>query len=231
MQEPVPVLVSVHLLGSLILLQSEDNMIISRLEEVKTKVKVYLDEEYAFTLSEKDIGEYQLREGLEISSELYDNLLWKVLFPRAKEKVVAALRVKDRCEQELRRKLKEQGFPPEVIQETVNYVSYYGYLNDERYATAYIKGRMNKKSKQMLLMELQQKGVEQDLIQIVLHQVYAEAEQEEAHEDPELTAIRKAINKKTKNPEELTASEKQKLMASLYRKGFELSKIRKLLPE
>lgn len=206
-------------------------MIISRLEEAKSKIKVYIDEEYAFTLLYSELQDYQLREGLELSIELYDDLLWKVLFPRAKEKALAALQFKDRCEQELRRKLKDNGFPEEVIREAVNYVKYYGYLDDERYAAVYVKSRMGRKSKQMLRMELLQKGVEQSLIQNVLNQIYAEAEEEADYEDPELIAIRKAINKKTKCPEELSAIEKQKLMASLYRKGFEPSKIRKIMPE
>ncbi|HHX11313.1 MAG TPA: hypothetical protein GX731_00700, partial [Clostridiales bacterium] len=48
-------------------------------------------------------------------------------------------------------------------------------------------------------------------------------------EDPEILAIEKAISKKRVDLDNITWEEKQKLIASLYRKGFSIDKINQLL--
>lgn len=201
-------------------------MIITRIEEVKKfKFKVYIDEEYSFTLYAKDINQYQLEENKELSSLIYDKLMNDVVLFRAKQKALAILKFMDRTEQELRRKLKEADYIDEIIDRAIDYVNQYGYLNDERLAEAYIKSRMKTKSKLMLRTELIQKGIDRDIINQVINQEYDDFEEE----DPELIAIQKAISKKTKAPEELSPEEKQKLLLSLYRKGFDLDKIKQIL--
>jgi len=84
---------------------------------------------------------------------------------------------------------------------------------------------MNTKSKRIIRMQLLQKGVKSELIDMLFLKEYSK----EGVEDAEIAAIRKAITKKTKAPDTLTFQEKQKLMASLYRKGFDISKINQVL--
>jgi regulatory protein len=130
----------------------------------------------------------------------------------------------DRTEGELRNRLSEEGFPEEIIQSTIEYVHYYGYLNDERYAINYIRQRKETKSKLIIRSELAGKGIDKELLDMIFTTEYQGQE-----EDPEITAIRKAIAKKVKEPDALSREEKQKLIAHLYRKGFEFDKIKKLV--
>jgi len=201
-------------------------MVITMLEELEqSKVKVYIDEEYAFLLYKKDIKRYKLEEGEVITSKCYEEIIEDTIYRRAKQKAVAVLKFMGRTEQELRRKLVETGYPREVIDRTLSYVSEYGYLNDERYAASYVRTRMNTKSKFVIKTELLHKGINKELINDIFLVEYGD----EDREDAELIAIRKLIAKKTKFPENLTFDEKQKLMASLYRKGFATSKIKQIL--
>ena len=200
-------------------------MIITKIEEKdKTKFRVYIDGEFAFVLTNKDLETYQLVEDSSMSQELYDRIIEKVITPRAIEKALSILKYMDRCERELRTKLNQSDYSEDLIEQAIQYVKHYGYLDDERYATAYVRSRMNHKSKLMLSSELMQKGVEKSLIQQVMESEYSVEE-----EDAEMIAIRKAISKKTKDPESLSTVEKQKLIASLYRRGFDLSKIKQNL--
>ncbi|MBP1755592.1 MAG: hypothetical protein H6Q59_1990 [Firmicutes bacterium] len=204
-------------------------MIITKIEEKeKFKFRVSIDGEFAFLLYNKDLENYRLTDQMSLSQELYDTIIEKVVYPRATEKALSILKYMDRCEHELRMKLSKAEYTEEVIDHVIQYVKHYGYLDDERYATAYIKSRMNRKSKLMISSELQQKGVAKSLIQQVFEVEYREVEDEDG-EDAESIAIRKAISKKTKNSESLSAEEKQKIIASLYRKGFDLSKIKQNL--
>ncbi len=201
-------------------------MQITRLEELeKSKVKVYIDYEYAFLLYQKDIKAYKLIEGDEISPIHLETILNDTVLRRAKQKALAILKYSDRMESELRRKLAEADYKEDIISRVMEYLDQYGYLNDERVIAFYVRAKMNTKSKMVIRNELLQKGAKKEAIDEVMEQVY-----EENQEDAELMALKKAIAKKTKKPEELDNEQKQKLIASLYRKGFDINKIKKLMP-
>lgn len=214
-------------------------MVITRLEQPEqrkkamghvstrsSKIKVYIDEEYAFPINIKDREEYGLKEGMELSEVIYHKLLWEVVLGHAKQKALTLLKFHDRTEVELTQRLREEGYPELILHKTIEYVAEYGYLNDIRYASNYIRTRKSVKSKLVLTVELTAKGIRKDLIQQLFLTEY-----EEQEEDPELSAIRKAIQKKTSDPTSLSREEKQKLMAHLYRKGFSAENIRKALEE
>ncbi len=188
--------------------------------------KVYIDDEYAFSLYERDLESFGLEEGRELSPELYQELLWELVYPRAKQKALALLKHHDRTVAELSKRLAEEGYPEHIILKTLQYLADYHYLDDQRYASSYIRSKIACKSRLFLTAELTAKGISKDVIQKVFSEEY-----EEQEEDPELTALRKAIQKKNPNHTDLDRKEKQKLMASLYRKGFSEENIRKVLEE
>jgi regulatory protein len=202
-------------------------MIVTKLEEAEqSKFKIYIDEEYAFLLNQKDLEQYEISEGCTISQADYEKIIENTVFNRAKQKALSVLKFMDRTEQELRRKLKDAGYTEDIINRTIAYVYEYGYLNDERYASIYIRDRMNTKSKLIIRNELLHKGIDKSIIDRIIGEEY---ENDDMDDDAELMAIRKAVAKKTKSPENLSREDKQKLIASLYRKGFEISKIRQIL--
>jgi regulatory protein len=201
-------------------------VIITKIDKAdKSKFRIYIDEEFAFLLYEKDLDQYNLEEGQTLLPELYERLIEKLIYPRAIEKALSILKYMDRCEHELRHKLSQAQYSTDIIDRVLQYVMNYGYLDDERYAKAYVKSRMNRKSKMIILGELYQKGVSKIIIDQVMDTEYESDDQEDA----ELLALQKAIAKKTKDPKSLSPQDKQKLMASLYRKGFDISKIKQFL--
>ena len=200
-------------------------MLITRLEKVsKSKVRVYIDGDYGFFLHQKDMERYQLMEDEEIQMSLYEEIIEDIVLPRAKQKALSLLKVMDHTEAELRRKLSRNEYPSFVIDQVIYYVSEYGYLNDERYASAYIRAKMGSTSKRMIQMKLSEKGISKELFD----RIYQE-EHEELEEDPEIKAIKKLIDKRTKGLPCETMEEKQKIMAYLFRKGFPTEKIRQCL--
>lgn len=201
-------------------------MIITRIEvSNKNKVNIYFDGEYSFFLSSKEVQQLNLVEGDELVSDFYEALLEKIILPKAKQKALAILKFMNRTESELRNKLSDAGFPQSIVDKAIQYVDSYGYLDDERLAEAYIRTRKNTKSKLAIKMELMQKGVDSKVIELAFSEEY----EKEDEEDPEIEAIKKAIAKKAKMPEEMDFDSKQKLIASLYRKGFDISKIKQVL--
>ncbi len=202
-------------------------MIITQLEDVgRSKVKVYIDDEYAFLLYQKEINHFNLREGEEISQSSYEIIIEEKIYYRAKEKALSILKYMDRTEEELRKKLEDAGYAKDIIRRTISYVSQYGFLSDDRYALDYVKKKMYTKSKLVIKTQLQQKGINKEIIDKAFVEEYDNLESEE---DPELKAIQKVVAKKSKDIDALSVEEKQKLLASLYRKGFQINKIKKVL--
>lgn len=200
-------------------------MLITHLQGTEgSKVRVYIDENFAFLLTEKELECYGLKEGISLSPAEYERILEETIYRRVLDKALNVLKFADRSEHELRRKLMQAEFPAILIDRAISYVRQYGYLDDKRFASSYIRSRMNKKSRLMIKNELLQKGISEGVLEEAFYETYAEEE-----EDAELTAIKKAIARKTMEPEALTYEEKQKLIASLYRRGFDLSKIKQCL--
>ena len=79
---------------------------------------------------------------------------------RARKKAMRLLEHMDRTEKGLTDKLRQAEFSPEAVEDAIAYVKSYGYINDARYARTYISFRMETKSRQKILSELQMKGVD-----------------------------------------------------------------------
>ncbi len=202
-------------------------MMITRLEPMdKSKFKVYLEDEFAFLLYDKDLKHYQLEEGVQLSKACYEDIMEHVIYRRAKQKALAILKHMDRTEYELKGKLSDAWYPTCVITRVMEYLREYHYLDDERFAALYLKSRKESKSKLVILSELKNKGIKKELLETLILTEYQEVEA-----DPEEIAIKKAIAKKTRNISGLSREERQKLCAYLYRKGFGMDKIKHYLKD
>lgn len=128
----------------------------------------------------------------------------------------------DRTTRQLTDKLKQQGFEDEDIEEAIAYVQSYHYLDDERYARNYVRYGSETKCRWKLKTALQQKGIPQDLIDLAL---------EEEFQGDERKLIRQFLDKKDYNHYETTPELRQKLVASLFRRGFRLEDIKAVMGE
>lgn len=135
----------------------------------------------------------------------------------SRKKAMYLLQKQDRTEFQLRDKLKQNGFGEADIEDAINYVKDFHYLDDERFAQNYIRYGSENKSRQKLKLALLQKGVSSDIIDIAL---------EEEYNGNELEQIRYLLSKKSFSPENTTPEERQKIISSLYRKGFRIDDIK-----
>lgn len=195
-------------------------MTITKIEElVKSRFKIYIDNEYCFCLYQKDLSLNHLKEQMEITDTVYQDIYQNTVLRRAKQKAMAILKFMDRTEQELVFKLKQADYSDSVITDTLDYIKNFHYIDDERYTLNYVRFKKDTKSKRQIYAELTQKGIDKRYIDQVFSVEY----------ESEDFAVQKAIAKKTKDVEAMTAEEKTKLIGSLYRKGFQLDLIKKYI--
>lgn len=129
----------------------------------------------------------------------------------------------DRTEAQLREKLLNAEFEAEIVEQAIEYVKGFGYLDDERYVKNYIEYRRDKKSRRQLEQELQfRKGVSRELIQ----KVYEELEPAD-----EKALIRNLLEKKQYCSSGRDEKQRRKLIAALLRKGFHMGDILSVLHE
>ena len=114
-------------------------MTVTQLVKVSSsREKVYIDQNFAFVLYKGEIHKYGICEGKEISTEVYEELMGRVLPKRATLRCMNLLQSKDYTAEQLRRKLRLGFYPEEIIEEAIAYVASYRYIDDERYALDYI---------------------------------------------------------------------------------------------
>lgn len=175
------------------------------------KSRVYIDEEFAFILYKSEIRRYRLEENEEITEADYTEILQEVLLKRGKARALHLLSSMDRTEGQLKNKLKEGGYPQEVIEQILDYVRNYHYVDDSRYVSGYLRTKGKTKSVRQMQAELQQKGVAAELVKEVM-------EQEEAVD--ESAAIRRWMEKKHIDLETISKEQLWKFYQFLLRKGF-----------
>ncbi len=138
----------------------------------------------------------------------------------SRKKAMYLLQKQDRTEQQLREKLKQSGFQNEDIDDAITYVKDFRYLDDERFARNYVRYGGEYKSRQKLKIALLQKGISMDLIERALDEEYEGNEKEQ---------ILQCLKKKSFSATESTREERQKVIASLYRKGFCIEDIKSVM--
>lgn len=195
-------------------------MTVTKIEPVtKTKYKVEIDGQFAFVLYKGELSRYHVREGHEIPEEDYGKIRGEVLVKRAKLRAMHLLEAMGRTEAQLREKLKQGGYPEDIIEEALSYVKSFGYVDDLDYARNFIDSRKEKKSRREIKMLLAGKGVPEEEIERAMEECY---EKETA-----ALAIEKLMRKRHYIPEEASYEESQKFMAYLMRKGFSYDEIRR----
>ena len=78
---------------------------------------------------------------------------------QAKLKALSLLTDMDRTEAQLRQKLKQKAFEENIIEQTIEYVKSFGYIDDAKYAQRFVESRKKTKSKQEITAMLKEKGV------------------------------------------------------------------------
>lgn len=196
-------------------------MIVTKIEAVtKAKYKVTIDEQFAFMLYKGELSRFQIKEGKEISETVLTELN-AILVKRAKLRAMHLLNVMARTEEQLRQKLIQNGYPKDIVEEAIQYVKSFGYINDEAYIRNFVECRCGKKSRKEIEALLAQKGMKGTLVDNVLEEVYEE------HSDR--AAIKEILQKKRWNPDDADERTKQKMYAYLMRKGFRYNDIRQAI--
>ncbi len=195
----------------------------------KVRVRIFLNDEAVFWLYRKDYKALRLEVGQPISDTLLLRIESELVLRYAKKQALTLLERMDRTEFELTSKLREKEFPEHIVAQAITYIKSFHYLDDYRYTLHYIRGRYQTKSKRQLSYALYQKGINQSDIDRAYEELLESFSESTEGKELEEEAIMRLIQRKGKLIGEFSEKEKQKLIASLCRKGFHNHTIQKVL--
>lgn len=184
----------------------------------KGRYRVAFDNGVSCILYRSEAAQLSIEVQCSLTDENYDYLINEIVGKRAKKRAMHILEQMDRTEHQLREKLARGEYPQECIDSAVEYVKKYRYLDDERFASNYVRYHQEKLSRQQLSVKLTQKGVSKDIIAEALKMEY-EADDGEK--------IRNLLSKRHFDPDNTDRQENNKIYQYILRRGFKSSDILK----
>ncbi len=197
-------------------------MIITRLERERnnSKIRIYIDDIYAFSLYPKEITKNAIEENVEIEQDVVRKLT-EIVFKRARAYAYNLLSRREYTAAELFNKIQKSGITINLAEIIVGELEKRGYVNDERFVQRYIENMAGKKSINTIKYVLKNKGIDNEILERTISY----------NQEQEKQGIIKILEKKIKNIEEFDGVVKEKLIRHLLYKGFSYLDIQKVLDE
>lgn len=180
----------------------------------KKRRKVYIDGQYAFPLYMSELRKYNIEAGAVLEENVYDDIC-SLLMRRVRERILYLITDYDRSEQNIRQKISMAGYRGSFVDDAIDSLKEYGYIDDLRFARYYAESMRDTKGRSAFAISrsLYEKGISRDVIDTVMGEL-------DIDEDAQ---ILKALSSKGYNEDnirQIDDKERQKLISFLMRKGF-----------
>jgi|TARA_B100001079_G_scaffold157302_2_gene134862 regulatory protein len=176
---------------------------------------IFIDGQFAFTVSEGIFFQHNLEEGGELSDKQIKELTTADEFYKAKQAAVNLLSYRPRSIKEVSNRLVQKGWNQDLADRVTGELVDKGYLNDEEFAAIFARDRAKNKclGPVALKSELIKTGVAQKIIEKTIEAVYSKYPADEL--------IQRLMKKRGIDLDvPLVKKEKQRFINLLKRKGF-----------
>ncbi len=212
--------------------------LISSIESQKTdaeRLNIYLDGEYAFSLTALVVAEQHLRSGMELTAERVAELQEADFYQRGLTAALHALSSRPRSESELRTRLKQR-YPEgseATLERIITRLKELKYLNDADFARYWVESRTFSAPRGQLLIkqELSAKGVAKENIEEAINQVLkaVDEDDEEGLTKEEHLALGQARKKGRGLAAEPWPEYYRKLGSFLLRRGYDYGIVKRVV--
>lgn len=186
------------------------------------RVNIYLDGVFAFAMTREDALLQGVRIGRELSLDEIAEFRARDTVSKAVEAALRLLTVRPRTEKELRDRLRHKGYEPSAIDDAIERIEGWGYLDDAAFARLWVANRVEHRprGKRMLTQELREKGVDRETIA-------------ETIDEAEIDEVAAAVAVAEKSARKMSSLDpivvRRRLMGQLARRGFDYSTIKTAL--
>lgn len=195
-------------------------MLITAIEREKSKYRVYIDNEYAFSLYIKELERFHIDVNQSIDEETFKKVM-DIVKKRGMNYTYHLLSKKDYSERELYTRLLNAGLIEKDIQTILDQLAHKGFINDLNYAKRYFETHYLYKSYKQIVYNLKNKGIDIEIINKALS--------DNDNKMDEYMAARKITEKRLKGKYLISYEDRCKLYNYLANKGFRHDTIRRVV--
>lgn len=131
----------------------------------KERVNVYIDDEYAFSINMELVYKFGLKVNEEVNKEKLIEISKSENLSKCKESALRTIERSYKTEKEIRDKLLSKEFDSETIDITIDFLIEYGFIDDSKFVSMYIKDRIRTQGRNKIRYSLISKGVNKLLIE------------------------------------------------------------------
>lgn len=177
------------------------------------RVSVFINGEFAFGLPSIEAVRRGLKSGVELTEEDIGELLAVDEVERAVTGALAFVSYRPRSEREVRDRLRKRDFSQQAIDEAIERMRGWNYLDDQAFAEWWVENREEHRprGKRLLAGELREKGIAPDVVSDVL---------DEAGIDESSAALEMARKRLGSLSSLDRPTQKRRLAAFLARRGY-----------
>ena len=181
----------------------------------KRRINLYVDGEFVLGLHQDLFYQSPFHEGDEITEDDLREFEKKEEILKAKDKALKLLGYRARSTSEIRTRLTLAGFEEVTVRKVIEDLSRTGLLNDVEFAEAFVRTKLVQRpaGRFLLQQELRGKGIDENIIEKTLNQIYEETSEKDLAE--QLVQKRMSRLQDSDDP-----GEKKRLIDLLRRRGF-----------
>ena len=183
---------------------------LERQKHDKTRVSVFVDEEYAFSCKDEIIVEFNIKKGMNVNELPLEKIKKEDDFSRAYSYAYKSVLRSDKTEKQIFDALKKNEFEENIIEKVIERLKENDLINDIKYAE-YAVCAFRGTGKRGIIYKLKQRGLSDEIINLAIEKI---------DEDDQVKEACELIRKKTKQGED---KYKQNLRIKRYllQRGFE----------
>lgn len=191
------------------------------------RYSIFLDGEFAFGVGEDVIVRLGLRKGMELDEDYVNDVVRAEDQNKANDYALNLLSYRARSVKEIKDKMKSKEYEDDIIENTIEFLNKYSYLDDYQFGLQFAKDRQNLKGagKNLIKQELYNKGISRDIIDKILEEI---SDRDEEYERA-LDLGRRKANTSYRNEEK--DAKYRKLSSFLQRRGYSFDVIKKIMEE
>ncbi|MDD6770953.1 MAG: recombination regulator RecX [Inconstantimicrobium porci] len=189
----------------------------------KNRVNVYIDEEFSFACDMELVYKFGLNKDSVINMDELREVLKEEEYISCKNSALRVLEKTYKTEKEIVKKLKDKEYSEEAISRTLEFLTKYDFINDNRYASMFARDKVKTQGKNNIKYKLIQKGVSEDIIMDVLGSLSDDDEYDTA-----LNLCTKKYNILLKSNSDKNVV-KQKLFRFMLSKGYDYNLCNKIV--
>ena len=198
---------------------------ITKLERQKynnARVSLYVDDAYAFSLTDEAVIEYGISVGIDVNSLPLERIYDEDQYKQALAKAFLFLSHSMKSERQVRENLIKKEFSDETVERVIERLKELNYIDDFTFAKSFAENSVNS-GVNAIKFKLKNKGISDEIINSVLL---------EFSDDDQLEKAKELIKKQLPKYAKFEAyDKKRKLNEFLYRKGFQWDTIKSAIDE